>query len=380
MQMTQSDISTNILFKILSAVVNDTRRDAGCVDGEQVGSQSSCLSSCLSSLRSLTPQDWQGIYELSKAQGVTAVVFEKVKCWAKEVDLPKDLALRWLSSLISVERQQRMKLAACESFAEKLSEHGLKTLVLKGVAVSKYYPVPSQREFGDLDCFLYETGTDGSISFAGCYEKGNLILEKSGSRVEREHYKHSHIHYKALEVENHQFCLPIRGSKSNKELERHLRSLLNAEFAARSESDYLLLDTHLYCPPADFNALFLTAHALNHFLFESIKVRHLLDWALFLKAEHKNINWDSFWAWCDKMHYKRFVLCLNHICKTELGLQIDIPQPVEEGFEVEEISKKILGDVFNGDSLYSKNIGKWQMRRLLVESMYDFKMEIPRFV
>lgn len=50
----------------------------------------------------------------------------------------------------------------------------------------------------------------------------------------------------------------------------------------------------LYMPSANFNALFLTAHAMNHFLYESIKVRHVLDWALFIKTEHDNVDWTIF--------------------------------------------------------------------------------------
>lgn len=317
----------------------------------------------------LSPQQWIDLYRLSKSQGVTAIVFEELKSLPKEVTIPKDLVLRWLSNSVSIERLQRHKMELCDLYAKHMNEYGLKTLVLKGVSVSRYYKIPFQREFGDLDCCMFSL-INNSVTWDNCYEKCNMASERRGYSVKRDYYKHSHIHYKTLEIENHQFCLPVRGSKLNKELERHLRSLINASLVSQKDQEYLMSGTNLYCPPADFNALFLTAHSLNHFLYESIKVRHLLDWALFLKAEHKNINWDSFWVWCEKMHYKRFVLCLNHICKTRLGLQVEIPQPAEERFDIEKISERILNDVFNGNTLYNKKVGKWKERFLLVKNMF----------
>lgn len=54
----------------------------------------------------------------------------------------------------------------------------------------------------------------------GQYEFGNLLAERWGASVKRDFYKHSHIRYKGLVVENHQFCTAIRGSRRAKDFER----------------------------------------------------------------------------------------------------------------------------------------------------------------
>jgi hypothetical protein len=70
---------------------------------------------------------------------------------------------------------------------------------LKGIAVSSYYPNPLHREFGDLDCYLFEQ-LGSKIIWNNAYEKGNIAAEIVGADVRRGLYKHSHIKFKNFEI------------------------------------------------------------------------------------------------------------------------------------------------------------------------------------
>lgn len=334
----------DLFFEILCSVVNDT----ALVHDHW---------------RGLSPKDWEELCRLGKRQGVTGVLFEKVQVLPKEVAPPKALVLKWMSHALSIEKQTRAIYARCADFAALMREHGLNTLVLKGVAVSQYYSNPWLREFGDLDCYLYKKCGD-RIVWDGCYEEGNRIAEQAGYEVKRENYKHSAITYQGLEVENHQFSLAIKDGKDTKELERHLRSLVEASGGGEP-----IGDSNLHCPTADFNALFLTAHAMSHFLYESIKIRHVMDWALFLKAEQDHVDWVGFWRWCDRMHYTRFVQCVNYICVHQLGLQIHA-FAVREDETIKRLSTRVLRDIFEGDSLYNKGYKGFRFRLALAASYF----------
>ena len=324
-----------LFFYILSAVVQDAPLDA-------------------QRFNAVTPEEWTELFRLSKMQGVTAVVFEKLSAAFDECeDFPrplKALTLNWYAQSQSIERKMATIHKRSEEFAGLMEEKGLQTLVLKGIAVSSYYPNPLHREFGDLDCYLFE-GTVDNIRWGSGYEKGNLLAEELGAHVRRGHYKHSHVVFKKQEIENHQYFLPIRGSKANKALEKQLRKCVDTNGFQAKEG------TALLCPNADFNALFLTAHAMNHFLYESVKVRHLLDWALFLKAEQENVDWDLFWIWCDKMHFTRFVQCLHIICEKYLGLCLpQHPGQTKEmsSLGLEGLAERVLADILTGDNVYNK--------------------------
>ena len=221
-------------------------------------------------------------------------------------------------------------------------------MVLKGLALSGYYPNPWYREYGDLDCYLCEF-SDGRVVWDGCYERGNLTCEKFGMKAERGFYKHSHIKYRGLEIENHQFALPIKDGEEVRALERELRRCV-----ATADCLKQIGNTHLYRPSADFTALFLTAHSMSHFLFDSIRLRHVLDWAFFVKAEGKNVDWSNFWHWCKRMKYTRFVMCMNYICEHHLGMEL--PEALRKQDDcVPQLCDRILNDTYDGYSLYTQN-------------------------
>ncbi len=314
----------------------------------------------------LSQDEWAELYRLAKSQGITAVVFEKLSAAFDECGdfprPPKALTLNWYAQSQSIERKMVTRHKRSAEFAELMAEKGLYTLVLKGIAVSTYYPNPLHREFGDLDCYLFEGNPEGTIIWDNCYEKGNVAGETAGCVVKRGHYKHSHIKYKGFEIENHQFSLAIKDGKETRELEKHLRSVVQP--IRQKDGSKLLM------PSADFNALFLTAHAMSHFLYESIKLRHVLDWALFLKAEEKNIDWNAFWKWCDKMHYTRFVECLNYICEENLGVQLNVP-PFKNmvSYNKGELSERIVQDFFSDESIYTKGYG-WLRFRIALSMSY----------
>lgn len=314
-------------------------------------------------LKGVTPERWHEVYLMGKAQGVTALLFDKIKSLPKEVAPPKDIVLKWMSHSLSIEKQTKAIFHRCAGFAQLMHEHGMQTMVLKGVAVSQYYPNPWYREYGDLDCYLYRLH-DGKLVWDGCYEEGNNIAENEGHVVKRGFYKHSHIKYRGLEVENHQFALPIKDGPEVRDLECELRRLV-----ASANHLKQIGQTYLYAPSADFTALFLTAHSLSHFLFESIKLRHLVDWAFFVKAEHGSVDWNNFWKWCDRMKYTRFVMCMNHICVHYL--KMDLPAQVyRQGDEnVAALSERILDDIFCGYSLYTQN-HSGLMHRVMIISRY----------
>ena len=148
-----------------------------------------------------------------------------------------------------------------------------------------------------------------------------------------------------------------------KALERHLR-----EVVMRGKISFVP-DTKLIVPSADFNALFLTMHGLNHFMSEGIKLRHILDWAMLLKAEQNNINWAEFYEWSDRMHMTRFANALTAISVKHFGLEITNPQIATESPYADLILEDTL---FRSEGLYNKECSAWRKRILLVKNRLSF--------
>lgn len=310
-------------------------------------------------LNVFTPSDWEQLYFISKRQGVAAIIFEAIKNIPKEIAPPKTATLKWLSNAISIEQQMKKKEAVAVEFAEILSERGIQTTVLKGLAYASYYPNPYHREYGDLDCYLM-----------GKKDEGDIITVEIGGKMEEAGYKHSHLYYKGLTIENHNYLTSFDNTKLGIRTEQLLQEQI-------SEGYRPIGNTKLQKPSADFNALFLIKHAQRHFIKEGICVRHLLDWAFFLKAESQNVNWDKVIQLMKECRILEFAKVMTRLCIERLGVNVDI----EEFSSPMKITDAVLADILSEQpDLFHENfaqkIGRiirrfyrmWKFRSLADES------------
>lgn len=312
---------------------------------------------CKIGLSNVKYDKWLELFRTAAQQGILAIIYEAVSQLPKEQQPPREIKLQWALSAEKIKGRYGKQRLFAEKLADAFAKEGINTYVLKGLAISGYYPTPEHRECGDMDCFLASVKDNGE--FVCRYEDGNVIAEKAGAKVERDFYKHSHINFKGLMVENHAFCTAVRGSKDRKALERHLQHLLATKPSTPIDG------THLLRPCADFNALFLTAHSFGHFLTEGIKLRHILDWALLLKAEQENIDWAEFYAWCDRMHYTKFVDALTAISVKYLGLEISNPLIHTHS----DLRDKVLEDVlYSKNSIHNTGASKGKKRMMIIRN------------
>ena len=312
-------------------------------------------------------KDWEALFQLAQQQGVLAIIWDAICTLANEEELTPDqmpdkaLKLQWALRAEKIESRYNKQKMLAEKLSGAFAESGINTYVLKGLAISSYYPTPEHRECGDLDCFLASVADNGE--FVPRYEDGNVIAEKIGAEVERDYYKHSHINFKGLMVENHAFCTAVRGSKERKEFERHLQKLLATKPSTPIDG------TVLRRPCADFNALFLTAHGMGHFISEGIKLRHIIDWALLLKAEQDNIDWTEFYRWSDKMNMTRFANALTAISVKYLGLVVTNPAIQTTSPYAERILEDTL---YHSEGIHNKGYTKLVSRVKLIQNRLSY--------
>lgn len=307
--------------------------------------------------------NWQALYATSRQHGITAIVWHQLQELISNGEIPAEqlpdraVKLSWAVSAENIVKKYRKQERLSAELAEIYAKQGISTIVLKGLAISGYYPTAEHRECGDLDCFLL--GRDNDSVPTPRYAEGNRIAKEAGAKVEEDFYKHSHINFRGMMVENHAFCTAIRGSRSRKEFERHLQQLLITQATTPIANSLLLR------PCADFNALFLTAHSFGHYLTEGIKLRHIVDWTLLLKAEQDNIDWVNFYAWCDRMHYTKFAEVMTAIAVEYLGLEIT--NPVVRYHST--LTKRVIEDVMHSNrSIHNIKASKAKKRMLIIRS------------
>lgn len=150
------------------------------------------------------------------------------------------------------------------------------------------------------------------------------------------------------------------GSRKAKVLEKQLQAII-----ATSQPE-TILNTRMLIPPADFNAIFLTRHALSHFLTEGINLRHILDWHCFLNVKQNDTNWQYVYNVLEQNDMKVFADAMTAICVKHLGLKITNPEICTDS----ELADKILEDIFGEQRKLNRGTsGKWQNRAMIISNI-----------
>ena len=254
--------------------------------------------------RSLISDEWWTLYKMSAVHGVTAVVFDFVRQLPKSEAPDRVLLMQWLSAATGVEQTMRRMQMAAEEFADAMEKREIPVVVLKGLAFAQYYPNPLFRECGDLDCYLM-----------GKKEEGDLAAVELGGKVEESGYKHSHLIYKGLTIENHRFFTAFDNTPTGIRTEQALSELMQ-------EVHIYIGGSKLYCPSVNFNALLLLKHAQGHFMDEGIRMRHVLDWALFLKAKQQEVDWLRILPMLETTHTAQFAGLMTAIAIRHLHVDV----------------------------------------------------------
>lgn len=240
--------------------------------------------------------------------------------------------------------------------AEKWSKEGCRTMVFKGQANGTYYPKPDHRNPGDIDCYLFEN-----------YARGNDIARKAGAEVDEGWYKHSQIHYKGEMFENHQYFVHTRDGKRGKRLNQESVEQLRVDSLEFRE---LPAAPAVVMPPVQWNAMFLTYHACAHFVSEGLLLKQILDWAMFLKAHQNDVDWGSFYGFCERNHLTRLADAMNHIAANYIGVQIANPVIVKDSPYAERILENAL---YEEDYVFGSGDGSWHNRWHLVRNLFRYR-------
>lgn len=194
----------------------------------------------------------------------------------------RDIIITWYGIAEKSQRGYKKRLMAMEELAKVFKQAGMDVMFIKGATLAKYYPVPEWRMFSDIDFYLY-----------GKYEEGLKVLKEIGVEFEEGFHHHSTASYSGILLENHYDFVDRVNHRCNLLIDDELKKLAEIEshnyrFSFQDEN----ID-NAYCMSPTMNALFLIRHMSTHFASETIPLRMLYDWALFLKKDSENVDWNK---------------------------------------------------------------------------------------
>ncbi len=243
-------------------------------------------------------------------QGVGAFIFDGLQMAIERGlissdDVSREMKMKLFAHTMQVEKRCQKHEKVIQKLAGFYAEHGIRMMVLKGYGLGALYPKPNHRPCGDVDIWLF-----------GEQERADRLLNQElGIKIEEEHQHHTVFQVDGVMVENHFEFVNVLSHRSNRDVERELRMMVNEGELIKDEKI-----NNVYYPPVNFNALFLLRHAAAHFAGSEIVLRHVTDWAMFVKRYHKEIDWDRLECFAKEQNMQQFLHCLNAISIDCIGL------------------------------------------------------------
>lgn len=297
--------------------------------------------------------DWREVCDLGFAHNVAAIAFDGVlrlyEC-APEVDvcLPKGLKMRFVAHQSALESGYVAHAKAVARLAGFYARHNIPMMLLKGYGLSLHYPQPHHRPCGDMDIWLY----------GHQQQADDLLRQHHNVAIDEDKHHHTVFHIGGVMVENHYDFLNIHSHRSNRKVEIRLKQL-----ACESHRPLMLEGVEVRLPSVEFNALFVLRHAAAHFAAAEINVRHVLDWALFVRACAAEIDWPKVRAAAREVGMEQFLNSVNAMSIDLLGFDSELFGPMERNRELEHrVAADILHPEFDKSSPREGFVRVWRYR------------------
>ena len=224
--------------------------------------------------------DWTSVFALAKSQSVLglvahSVINEPILCGK----IPDGVKAKLKAHIVANVATHNVLNNTLLQVITLLDASDVPSVLLKGQALARNYPIPELRACGDIDIYV---GEENYIK--ACEVLGAISTWKENAD-QMKNDLHFDIKIGAITVEIHRFS-DVSPSKyynkiyqtySLKGLREHLRRV---DFSGIT----------LYTPEDNFNAFYIFNHLWHHFITSGVGLRQLCDWMLFLHARKSEID------------------------------------------------------------------------------------------
>lgn len=229
-----------------------------------------------------TAEEWKELFQIATKQGVVGICFRGIQSmntlavYARpdqgNWQMPKQLYKAWMSRSASVQASNDKMEKSCVSLQAEMCERGIDTIVLKGQSLHRYYgSLGCLRQSGDIDLWvLPQNGETFDARFLRI-----MSFVGAGRSFTRQHVQISN--YDGFSVELHFTPSVMSSPKYDTRLQRW--------FDSRSEWDCVDLKYgSIRTFSTEDNMVYVLQHCYNHFLYEGIGIRQVMDYYMVMAA------------------------------------------------------------------------------------------------
>lgn len=286
--------------------------------------------------------DWDKFLTMAENHAVLPLLYDRLM----EEALSEENRKRTEKAARRVVQQSYHLLFFSRYVIDLLQQQGIQVVLLKGPAISCYYPVPELRKSGDVDLLLLNKD---KLAQAG------KIFKAAGFHAEKKQITNHHLAVETpqgIEIELHTMLAePFENDQINCYLEQ---TALRMQYHIQEKD---LMEIKLPVLSDAYNAYYLLVHMLQHFLREGFGLKLLCDWVVFWNSGIVKEEMETYQRLVKESRLEGFSKMITSLCVHFLGLK-DIGLC---SLFTKEISKEFMRDI-----LEAEEFGKSNRERMLV--------------
>lgn len=209
-----------------------------------------------------TEAEWEDMLRVAYKQSVQGVMAEVFYDRIPAEQFPEHkLFLVWMGIQKKITMDNRRQDEYCARVQKFFDEGGFRSCILKGQGTALYYPVPTDRQAGDIDVWVEGDRREILKYVSSHYEVTQVV------------YHHAEIKmFEDVEVEVHFWPSWMYNPLTNYKLHRFFISQIDAQMGSEK------CDRDFRRTTVDFDAVFSMVHIYRHLLEEGVGLRQLMDY------------------------------------------------------------------------------------------------------
>ena len=224
------------------------------------------------------------------------------------------------SLLYNIKHQTKLMMLnyyQIEQFTRRIADlfdaNNISYILLKGISLAAFYPVPEYRKLGDVDIYINDKemfNRASALLLANGYTKDDEISDhhqgylykvpKTGRTMILE------LHYRIVGLYQY--------APANK--------IVDAVFAANTFSPVMqTVNDRNYpvLPPTEYT-FYMIHHMLKHYLYSGFGIRLLCDFSFYLEHNYTDIDFVKIHTWCEESKILHLYEIILETCRIYLGL------------------------------------------------------------
>lgn len=283
-------------------------------------------------LPELSAKDWNRMLTFASMQGVLPVITPLFADYESDDAQLRGMLVEWYVSALENHQAYKLRTYNMREMALLFEKEGMDIMFMKGAALAQLYPKPEWRVFSDIDYYLY-----------GKSEQGVEAMARHGIENSAYYHHHTQASLNNVLLENHYDFVERVNHKCDVMLDDALKELAAKE-GYTLKADFLGKDVkNAYLMTPTMNAIFLMRHMSTHFVSETVPLRMLYDWALFLKKYAGEVDWILVKKLYERSGMMNFAEIVMAILKIHLEFECSVcPVTLGEREQAEKVWDSII--------------------------------------